>query len=74
VLAREESQVTRTHKRINNFLGQVNWTNVSLRGMESYTFVSNDYARRRHIDQLQVSTNNISSFGNSLNQRVGEIK
>jgi hypothetical protein len=42
--------------------------------MESYTFVTNDYARRRHTDQLQVSTNNISSSVNTLNQRVAEIK
>jgi hypothetical protein len=74
VLAREELQRTNTDKRIQTVSEQVNWENVSLRGMTSYTFVTNDYAKRRHTYQLQVSANNIFSYVKNLNQRVAEIK
>ena len=52
VLDKEESQMSNTDRGIQDVLEQINWTNVALRGMVAHTFVTNDYARRIHIDQL----------------------
>jgi archaellum component FlaC len=52
---------------------QVNWTNTALRGMATHTFVTNDYARKWHIRDLQVSTNTIAQSINQINDRVADI-
>lgn len=53
---------------------QLNWTNVALRGMAAHTFVTNDYARKKQIDQLQVFANQIASSINCVNSQVYEMK
>jgi len=52
---------------------QVNWTNTFLRGMDTHTFVTNDYSRKGHIRDLQVSKNTIVQSVNQLNSRVTDI-
>ena len=53
-MAKEESQMSNTDRRIQVVSEQTNWTNVALRGMDAHTFVTNDFARRRHIEQLHI--------------------
>jgi hypothetical protein len=61
-------------RKIQNASEQLNWTNTTLRGMETHTFVTNDYARKTHIDQLQVSTNKIIYSVNQMQQKIYEVK
>jgi hypothetical protein len=41
--------------------------------MATHTFVTNDYARKGHIKDLQVSTNTIAQFVNQMNDKVADI-
>jgi hypothetical protein len=74
MIHKEESQQTNSEKRLQSVSEQLNWTNTALRGMEAHTFVTNDYARKKQIDQLQVSANQVASSINSVNSQVFEIK
>ena len=42
--------------------------------MVAHIFFTNDYARRRHVDQLQVSINELVSSNNSLSFHILGIK
>ena len=74
VLAKEDSQMSNSDKKIHIFSEQINWTNISLRGMDAHTFFTNDYYHRRHVDQLQVSINELVSSNNSLSLHISESK
>ena len=74
VLAKEDSQMSNSDKRIQIVSEQINWTNITLRGMTTHTFVTSDYACRRHVDQLQVSINELVSSNNSLSLHISESK
>ena len=73
-MAKEDSQMSNSDKRIQIVSEQINWTNITLRGMTTHTFVTNDYACRRHVDQLQVSINELVSSNNSLSFHISGIK
>jgi hypothetical protein len=70
MLAEEATQLSGIEKRVQSITEQVNWTNTALRGMATHTFVTNDYARKGHIRDLQVSTNTIIQSINQINDRV----
>ena len=59
LLADEATQLTGVDKKVQSLLEQLNWTNTALRGMTTHTFVTNDYARKGQIKDLQVSTNTV---------------
>jgi hypothetical protein len=73
MLAYEVAQLYGLEKKVQFVCEQVNWTNTFLRGMDTHTFVTNDYARKEHIIDLQVSTNTIVHSVNQLNSRVTYI-
>jgi len=72
-LAEEATQLSGVEKRVQSLSEQVNWTNTALRGMAMHTFVTNDYARKGHIRDLQVSTNTIVQSVNQINNKVADI-
>jgi hypothetical protein len=59
LLSEEAIQLSGIDKRVHSISEQINWTNTALRGMATHTFVTNDYARKGQIVDLQVSTNTI---------------
>jgi len=73
VLSKEESLNT-SDQRIQTMSEQVNWTNIALRGMPQHTFVTNEYARKKHIESLHKSLNNLIDSTNALTMRVSESK
>jgi hypothetical protein len=73
MLADEAAQLSGLEKKVQSVSEQVNWTNTTLRGMATHTFVTNDYARKGQIRDLQVSTNTIVQSVNQLNSRVTDI-
>jgi predicted dienelactone hydrolase len=74
MIHKEESQQTNSEKRLQSVFEQLNWTNTALRGMVAHTFVTNEYSRKKKIDQLQVFTNQVTSSINFVNSQVYEIK
>jgi len=59
LLSEEATQLSGIDKRVQSVAEQVNWTNTALKGMATNIFVTNDYARKEQIYDLQVSTNTI---------------
>ena len=60
MLANESTQLSGVEIGVHSISEQLNWTNIALRGMATHTFVTNDYARKGNIRDLQVSTNTIA--------------
>jgi hypothetical protein len=73
MLADEATQLSGVEKGVQSISKKVNWTNTSLRGMATHTFVTNDYDRKGNIRDLQVSTNIITQSVNQINDRVADI-
>ena len=59
MLANEASQLSSLERKVESVFEQVNWTNTTLRGMATHTFMTNDYARKGQIRDIKVSTNTI---------------
>jgi hypothetical protein len=74
VLAEEAIQLTGVDKKVQSLSKQINWTNTALRGMATHTFVTNNYARKGHIRDLQVSTNTIVQSINQINDKVVDVQ
>jgi hypothetical protein len=66
LLSEEAIQLSGIDKRVYSIAEQINWTNTPLRGMATHTFVTNDYARKGQIIDLQVSTNTIVHSVNEI--------
>jgi hypothetical protein len=74
LLSEEAIQLSGIDKRVQSVSEQINWTNTALRGMATHTFVTNDYARKGQIVDLQVSTNTIVHSVNQIQEKVTDVK
>jgi predicted nucleic acid-binding Zn-ribbon protein len=74
LLSEEAIQLSGIDKRVQSVSEQINWTNTALRGMATHTFVTNDYARKGQIIDLQVSTNTIVHSVNEIQDKVTDVK
>jgi hypothetical protein len=74
LLSDEATQLTGVDRKVQSLAEQLNWTNTALRGMATHTFVTNDYARRGQIRDLQVSTNTVVQSVNEIQDKVTDVK
>jgi len=73
MLADEATQLLGVDNKFQSLSEQINWTNTTLRGMATHTFVTNDYVRKGQIRDLQVSTNTIVQSINQINDKVVDV-
>jgi hypothetical protein len=74
LLSDEANQLSGIDKRVQSVSEQLNWTNTALRGMATQIYITNDYAKKEQIMDLQVSTNTIVHSVDQIQEKVIDCK
>ena len=57
---------------IENVFQQQNWSTIALKGLVQFTISSNQIAKKEHRESIQVTTNDLVEFVDSLTETVDQ--